>query len=287
LVEVEWNCPVCDAESKRVLRVQREFQIRECSACKHRFAEWKPARDHVSAIYGDDYFFGGGAGYPDYLEEGELLRAHARRYSRLISKYVRPGALLDIGAASGFLCDGFRSAGWQPEGLEPNQTMATYGRDQLHLTFHSATLETFNGTRQYDLITMIQVLAHFTNLRCSMRNAAALTRDGGFWLIETWDSQSLTARVFGQHWHEYNPPSVLQYFNRRSLELLAAQHGFQRVAQGHPGKRIMWRHARSLLDHQVPWPWFHHATKLLPDTTVFPYPSEDLVWMLFKKKSGV
>ena len=157
------------------MRVQREFDIRECSVCKHRFAELQPGADHVAAVYGDDYFFGGGAGYPDYLEEGELLRAHARRYARLIRKYVQPGAMLDVGAASGFLCDGFRAAGWQPEGLEPNERMAAYGRDQLRLPFHNATLETFSGTRQYDLISMIQVLAHFTSPRCSMRNAAALT----------------------------------------------------------------------------------------------------------------
>ena len=262
-----------------------EFQIRECGACGHRFAEWQPQADHVAAVYGDKYLFGGGAGYPDYLSEGKILREHGRRYARLIGPYIQPGSMLDVGAASGFLCDGFRSEGWRPEALEPNGTMARYGRDALHLTFHTGTLEAFAGTRKYDLISMIQVLGHFTNLRCSLQKAADLTHERGFWLIETWNNRSLTARALGKHWHEYNPPSVLNYFSRRSLELFASQFGFHRVAGGHPRKNIMWRHARSLLDHQIPWRLFHQITGLIPDNTVLPYPSQDLLWTLFQKRT--
>ena len=283
---MEWNCPVCASGTHRVLCVRTEFPIRECGACRHRFTEWQPTADHVSAVYGDNYFFGGGAGYPDYLGEGQLLRDHGRRYARRIRRYVEPGSVLDVGAAGGFLCDGFRSEGWRPEGLEPNQTMARYARDNLQLVVHASTLEDFVSPWSYDLISMIQVLGHFTSLRGALRKAADLTRERGFWLIETWNNRSLTARAFGEHWHEYNPPSVLNYFSRRSLELLAGQFGFDPVATGHPAKRIMWRHARSLLDHQIPWPWFHRISGLIPDSSVFPYPSEDLFWILLQKRPG-
>jgi hypothetical protein len=132
---------------------------------------------------------------------------------------------------------------------------------------------------------MIQVLGHFTNLRRSLQNAANITGDRGFWLIETWDSRSLTARAFGKHWHEYNPPSVLNYFSRRSLELLAGQFGFYRIAAGRPGKHIRWKHARSLLDHQAPF--LRRFTRLIPDKTVLPYPASDLFWMLLQKRALV
>jgi SAM-dependent methyltransferase len=283
---VEWNCPVCGARTRRVLCVRGDSQIRGCGFCLHRFAELQPAADHVSTVYGDSYFFGGGAGYPDYLSEGTLLREHGRRYARRIARYVEPGSVLDIGAASGFLCDGFRSEGWRPEGLEPNETMARYGRNNLRLVVHTTALEDFVSPHRYDLISMIQVLGHFTNLHQALRKAADLTRERGFWLIETWNNRSLTARVLGKHWHEYNPPSVLNYFSRQSLELLAGQFGFEPVASGHPSKRIMWKHARSLLNHQVPWRWFHNVTGLVPDNSVFPYPSEDLLWILFRKRTG-
>ncbi len=237
----------------------------------------------MSEVYGDDYFFGGGAGYPDYLSEGPLLRDHGRWYARRIRSHTQPGSLLDVGAASGFLCDGFRSEGWQPEALEPNPTMAKYGRETFHLGFHESALEDFTSPHRYELISMIQVIGHFTNLRGALARAAELTAERGFWLIETWNNRSLTARVFGSHWHEYNPPSVLHYFSRRSLELLAGQFGFERVAGGYPRKNVQWRHARSLLDHQISWAPFRRLTGLIPDSVVLPYPSEDLMWVLLQK----
>jgi SAM-dependent methyltransferase len=281
---VECRCPVCDAGTRRIFCVRTEFGIRECARCRHRFTDWRPPADHVSRVYADSYFFGGGAGYPDYPSEGVILREHARKYARRITPYVNPGRLLDVGAACGFLADGFRAAGWHADGIEPNETMAAYGRDRLNLCLHTGTLEDFTSPNRYDVISMIQVLAHFADPRHALEQAAKLTRDRGFWLIETWDSQSLTARAFGKHWHEYNPPSVLHYFSRRSLEHLAHQLGFERVAGGHPGKRIAWGHARSLVDHQLGVPWIGRLTRLVPDDVVLPYPSEDLVWMLFRKQ---
>jgi len=282
---VDWNCPVCGSATARVFCVRGEFPIRACSACRHRFAEWQPPPEHVGETYGDSYFFGGGAGYPDYLTEGPLLRARGRSYARLIRRYVERGAMLDVGAAAGFICDGFRAEGWNPEALEPNPAMAAHGRDKLNLAVHAGTLEDFPASRTYDLISMIEVAAHFTDLRRAFTRAAALTRAGGFWLIETWNNQSFTARAFGRHWHEYNPPSVLHYFSCESLERLAADFGFQRVASGRPGKRIAWRHARSLLDHQLSLRWFRHMSRLIPDDTIFPYPAEDLFWMLLQKRA--
>jgi hypothetical protein len=282
---VEWRCPVCDSGTRRVFLIADTFPIRECGACRHRFTEWQPSADHVSTVYADSYFFGGGAGYPDYLSESALLRERGRRYASLISPHTGPGRLLDIGAASGFLCDGFRSEGWRPEGLEPNETMVRYGRETLNIPLHTGALEHFNSPDQYDLISMIQVLGHFISPRRALEKAASLTRDGGFWLIETWDNQSLTARAFGQRWHEYSPPSVLNYFSRRSLEQLAGQFGFRRIAGGHPRKQIMWGHARSLIGRQIASAWFDRLTGLIPDRTVLPYPSEDLIWILFQKSS--
>ena len=281
--KVTGSCPVCYTQTHRIFRVRGEFDIRECPKCRHRFAEWRPPADHVTTVYDDSYFFGGGAGYPDYLSEGRILREHGRRYGQLLRHYTAPGTMLDVGAAAGFICDGFRETGWQPEALEPNPTMAAYGREKLGLAYHQGALEDFACPRQYDLVSMIQVLAHFSNIRAALHRAAEITRDGGFWLIETWNCRSLTARAFGKHWHEYNPPSVLHYFSAQSVDLLASQYGFERVAGGHPGKRIMWRHARSLLDNQISAGWFHSLTGLIPDEMVLPYPSEDLLWAFFRK----
>ena len=281
---MDWDCPACGFPSQRCFKVRHGYWIRGCAHCDHRFAECEPSDDHVTRVYNDEYFFGGGAGYPDYLSEGVLLRRRGAQYARLLATHTTPGMALDVGAAAGFVADEFRRAGWAIEGLEPNPRMAQYGARLLNLTIHSGTLETFRTDRRYRLVMMLQIAQHFFNLRRAFETAADLTEPGGFWLIEVGNNRSWTAHAFGKYWHEYNPPSVLNYFSRRSLSALAGQLGFAPVASGRPRKWISWRHARSLVEHQTGSRWIGRAMRMLPDRLVLPYISEDMIWMLFRKQ---
>jgi 2-polyprenyl-3-methyl-5-hydroxy-6-metoxy-1,4-benzoquinol methylase len=279
------QCPVCPNQTNRIFEVKREYWIRECNACRHQFAECTPAHDHASTIYTDDYFFNGGQGYSDYLSYSGILKGYGRRYAQLLSAHMRPGELLDVGAAAGFTSDGFRSAGWDTEGIDPNATMVKYAQNRLGLSFRAATLENFETSRDYDLIVMIQVIGHFTDPCRALSTAANLTRPGGFWLIETWNSRSLTARIFGPHWHEYSPPGVLHYFNPSSLGLLCGRFGMSRVAWGRPRKRVQLGHAASLVAYHLGDSVAAKGLRLLPGRASVPYPSEDVFWTLFRKET--
>ena len=185
--------------------------------------------------YDDEYFFGGGAGYADYLSESGLLIAHGERYARLLDRHNVPvGDMLDVGSAAGFVMRGFANRGWNPQGLEPNESMAGTATDAFGFPVRWGDLENFESATQFDLITMIQVVAHFHDVHAAMSAAARHTKNGGHWLIETWNHRSLTARLFGTQWHEYSPPSVLQWFSPASLTRLAAEYGMKVIALGRP-----------------------------------------------------
>jgi SAM-dependent methyltransferase len=279
------NCPLCDGDSSRLFQ-KYGYWIRTCKICQHRFAEIDLSKDHVTQVYGDDYFNGGRAGYPDYLAEGELLRAHGRRYGKLLRKYMQPGHLLDVGCAAGFIMLGLQDEGWQVTGVEPNARMAEYAR-LGGLQVHTGTLEELQTDEKFDLVTMIQVLPHLYDIRQALRTAAELTKPGGFWLIETWDRSSLTARLLGSHWHEYSPPSVLQYFSQRGLAQFASQYGLQRLAIGKPEKHINGQHAKSLINHILPVSYpgrlIRTGVNMISDELVIRYPVFDIFWMLFQK----
>jgi SAM-dependent methyltransferase len=254
-------------------------------ACGHRRAELAPDRAHADSVYGDDYFEGGGAGYPRYLGEARILRATGRYYTRLAACHMSPGSVLDVGAAAGFILESFTRAGWRGTGIEPNRAMAAYARETLGLDVRRGTLEDFETTDRYDLVTMIQVLPHLWHLDRALSNAAALTRPGGWWLIETWARDSWTARLMGRRWHEYSPPSVLHWFTRDGVARLAARYGFHQVAIGHRIKRLRRDHALSLLAYETQDTRASRLVgavgRLLP--AEFPYPSEDLFWVLLRK----
>jgi SAM-dependent methyltransferase len=280
-------CPICSTKSRRHFK-KYQFWILQCQRCGHQFIGEQPT-GHADAVYGDDYFQGGGAGYPDYLAEADLLRSHGQRYGKILQRFVVPGQMLDVGAAAGFLLQGFHDRGWQGDGIEPNPTMAAYGRNQLGVNVQAGTLETLDQVlpgQTYDLVSMIQVLPHFYDLHKALQSAAEVTCPGGYWLIETWNRSSLTAKLSGQHWHEYSPPSVLHWFAPDDVRRLAAQYDFQEVAFGRPQKWIKGSHVKSLLSYKlkdVPLGrWLIPLVMHLPDQMRLPYPAEDLFWILLR-----
>jgi SAM-dependent methyltransferase len=275
-------CPICHSPS-RPLFDKDGYGIRGCEACGHQFAELAADPDHVARVYGDDYFHGGGAGYPDYLSEASLLRERGRWYARLVRRYTRPGTLLDVGAAAGFVLQGFLDRGWHGKGIEPNLGMVEHAR-KLGLDVRTGTLEELAPGELFDLVSLIQVLPHFVEPRRALAAAAAVTRPGGYWLFETWNRDSWIARALGPSWHEYSPPSVLHWFSPGGLQRLAGQFGFRKVARGRPAKWINGGHAKSLLRHKLGASGL--AARLLdvvPDRLAIPYPAEDLFWMLLQR----
>lgn len=279
------DCPICFSPSHHIFQ-KYEYWICKCTNCDHRYAEISPSFEHTSQIYQDEYFKGGGAGYPDYLGEADLLIKQGKRYGNLLKKYTMPGTILDVGAAAGFLLKGFEESGWQGIGLEPNKSMALHASTYLGLQIEVGSLENFSSNQKFDLVSMIQVISHFSNIRQALQKAANLTKDNGFWLIETWNSESWVARLLGQHWHEYSPPSVLHWFSPSGLNQLAKQYGFLEVASGRPMKRINGAHVKSLLGYKLkgsPLAWAKSVLKIIPNQMVLPYPNFDLFWMLFQK----
>lgn len=285
-VLTDMACPICRGNSLPAFE-KYGYWIRSCQNCGHQFTQGASTVAHTQRVYGDDYFVGGGAGYPNYLAESKLLRNHGRRYGKTIQRHCQAGRVLDVGSAAGFILQGLTDYGWQGEGIEPNDAMATHARQHLGLAVKTGALEQASFEHTFDLITFIQVLPHFFDLRRALTVAASLTAPEGYWLIETWNRRSLTARLSGQSWHEYSPPSVLHWFSPTDVSLLGREFGFRTVAQGRPQKWINAAHAKSLLRYKLQESpisrWMIPLLNLIPSGLNIPYPAEDLFWILLKK----
>lgn len=275
------DCPLCQSGSTFAFSA-KGFPLNDCTRCGHRFAAIAAGEAHVRDVYDDAFFNGGGAGYPDYLREAALLEQRGVTYAKRIrSVTAKTGKLLDVGAAAGFLLRGFQSEGWQGVGLEPNAEMARYGREQLGLDNRQGTLETLETDETFDLVSMIQVVAHFYDPRTAFAKARALLNDGGLLLVETWNRDAVSARLLGRHWHEYSPPSTLHFFSEQGLSDTLTTLGFEKVAGRRTMKKISGAHVKSLLKYRLGDLSLLNA---IPDHLNIPYLSDDLFWALYKKK---
>lgn len=282
------NCPLCDNNSNTKLKfVKNEYDVLHCLSCDHLFTGFMPGAKEVDQIYSDDYFFKGGAGYEDYTLEKDMLIKRGEYYAEKVGRWVTPGTVLDVGAAAGFILKGFENRGWHGMGVEPNRSMTEYGKNEIGVNIKSGTIETVEFEKKFDLVILIQVVAHIYDLHNSMKRINGFLKPGGHVLIETWNKDSLTARIFGSNWHEYSPPGTLNYFSKKTLNQLMLGHDFTKVAEGTPKKSIHSKHAKSLIKHKLleskGLKWLAGITSLIPTNLILPYPSEDLFWALYKK----
>lgn len=87
--------------STKVLTVE-DIDILQCDNCSHQFADIAETKEHITSVYGDDYFFDGGAGYDNYVRDSILFEQHGERYAKMVSRFLSPGTMIEIGAAAGF-----------------------------------------------------------------------------------------------------------------------------------------------------------------------------------------
>ena len=280
-------CPVCEDKTGQMAFMKDSYRILHCPECGHSYTELVVGEEEIGRIYSDDYFYGGKAGYPDYTLEKDILIRRGEYYARKVRKYMSPGKLLDVGAAAGFILKGFENNGWKGTGIEPNSTMAEYGQKVMELDIRRGSLEALRAEENYDLILMIQVVAHLYDLNRALRKIHQSLKPGGMILIETWNRASYTARFFGENWHEYSPPSTLHFFSTKSLDLLLKKHGFRHVRSGRPLKMVHSLHAKELLKHKMEQTfllkYFTFLTGLIPGNMALPYPAEDLFWTIYEK----
>lgn len=277
----------CDSDRTLVFN-KNGYLIWDCKKCNYRFAQIDDKTNHVSKVYSDDYFFNGKDGYPNYLDEKDILYKHGLHYAHLISKYSSPGRILDVGSAAGFILKAFDDQGWECSGIEPNDTMAAYGRNILNLDISTTSLEGYKTDQKFDLISLIQVIGHFYDVDKALTNITGLLLPQGLVLVESWNMNSLIARLFGRYWHEYSPPSVINWFSDKSLIKFFDDYGLELVNSGHPIKQLNLKHALSLLEKDAA---ATSVKKNLIDSLknsfgeyVINYPPTDLKWYVFKKK---
>jgi len=283
------DCAICQHRTKKVFDVG-VYRIVECINCNHRMVDTDGVAIDIKSIYSDDYFFSGRGGYPypNYLEERKIRVNLGRNYGRILARYIEsPGSVLDVGAAAGFILKGLTEFGWEGYGVEPNECMARYARNELGLKVHTSTLESFDPGRRFDVVCFIQVIGSLANPKEALEITSRMLSKNGYILIETWNYRSWTARLFGKHWHEYSPPLVLHWFSPRSLNDLMEKQGFGSIGFGRVPKRLTAGYAKSIISHKLNWLpgafLMKALLQLIPENLPIPYLADDLFWILYKR----
>lgn len=164
---------------------------------------------------------------PLYYEEKESRYFTFRKVIKEVQKYVPRGKLLDVGCYCGYFLDVAREAGYEVEGLELSMWAAEQAR-LLDLPIHSDTLSCIPFDENYDVITLWDVVEHFSDPRAELLEINRLLKKDGYLFLSTINIGSLVARLMGPRWPWLMDMHIF-YFTPKTIECLLKQTGFHLV----------------------------------------------------------
>ena len=207
-----------------------------CRECDFLFKLQQPAPAYLREHYaksGEDYL-------ESLAEEHGGIREDFRVARRLLAqRFPNGGTILDIGCASGFFLESL-GTNWERFGIEPFHLAAVRARERPGLRIRECDLIASEfPERSFDVICSFDVLEHLSSPTPFFLEARRMLKPGGWLLLGTGDSGSLTARVAGSRWTYLCLPEHLSFFNSNSLRKGLAEAGFScfRFKRIHHGER--------------------------------------------------
>jgi 2-polyprenyl-3-methyl-5-hydroxy-6-metoxy-1,4-benzoquinol methylase len=169
-----------------------------------------------------------------------------------LKRYAHSGRLLDVGCATGYFLNAAR-LDFETQGIELSEWAALYARERLRLDVVNAGLDEASlPAEHFDVVTLNDVIEHFTDPRAALLRIQGLLRPGGLLYLVTPNIESLSARILRGRWWGLRPAHVF-YFSPATLTALLRETGFEVELVKSYGRMFTWGYWLSRLrNHPAP-----------------------------------
>lgn len=216
--------------------VGKHGRIVSCNTCGLVYANPRPTREAVDDLYSavED---------STYLEE-EAARVATFRHSLVgVRKYAPGGLLLDVGCHVGTFLDVARKGGYETVGVEPSGWAAEYARQRGLKVYTGGLEEADLAPESLDVVTVWDVIEHFTDPLQELRSIRRVLRPGGVLALSTMNVDSPLPKLMKGRWPWYMLMH-LYYFTPRTITAMLEKAGFE-VLDIEPHIRVV--HVRYLV----------------------------------------
>ena len=227
------DCPLCGDNRHSQVAVRADgLHIVRCQQCRLGFVNPRPTADAIAAMYRQGYYGGRPGkpiGYSYYRPSATAIRASPPyTWAFLADAGALEGArTLDVGCAFGHMVYWMQKSGARATGVDLSPGPVSWGRSKLGLDLRNCTLEELQEPDgSFDLITMVDLIEHLTDLRGFVSRLSSLLKPGGSVLIRTPNFGSF--QIQG-HRHTFLRFSLehLLYFEADTLDKLMGRHGLR------------------------------------------------------------
>jgi 2-polyprenyl-3-methyl-5-hydroxy-6-metoxy-1,4-benzoquinol methylase len=218
-------CPLCGAHENKALFTQRQHTLMHCGSCDLSFIHPYPtdAKRHHETVSNYQY---------DDLEvvrcgtqyENEKL-FYDRYFEFIRRECAGASSILDVGCGCGHLLE--RLAEYTQlmrAGIELNRERARFARNKARCEVFEVPIEEFDGTRRFDVVTLINVFSHVPNIGKLFEKLRCLMSERGKVILKTGEVRSDVKRSAIFDW-EF--PDHLQFLGWRTLEYISGKYEFR------------------------------------------------------------
>jgi SAM-dependent methyltransferase len=213
----------------------------QCLDCGLRYVNPQPSDRELHNFYADfDH---------ESTWRGDGEEAFDRAICNFVCCFRRHGSVLDIGSSRGNSLIAMRRSGFSVYGIEPSPQNSEFARAVHGISTYTGSVEQFLSAptrREFDIITVLNVLEHLRDPKRVLLGLRELLVDGGLIVIVVPDARlhaliGQTRRKLGfsdPFWMNpeshplvgIDPPQHLCSFEPRTIELLVRCCGFQTLA---------------------------------------------------------
>jgi SAM-dependent methyltransferase len=179
------RCLSCGGKDLRPLAMRYEFRglfpAAQCATCGLRFLSVQPTAEALAELYSSAYFesdFRCGRSEVSYFSEQAFIEED-RGLLDDFARLAKPGRLLEIGCAGGWLLKHARERGWQVLGVELSADAVAHARSLSLDVFHGDLNAAALPAATFDLVYMGDVLEHVPDCRATLTEVARVLRPGG------------------------------------------------------------------------------------------------------------
>jgi SAM-dependent methyltransferase len=212
------------AAARAFARGETDFLM--CGTCGLVFRENFPTPAVLEALYLEAYTENNIIKARTDQESGAFATAVYAKY--LLRRLIRPGMrVLDYGAGSGELVALLRKTGVNAEGFEYSKT----AREYCEKTRGFSLASDFDALPEesFDLVCMIEVIEHLTDLWETLSKLRKLLKPNGVLFITTPNRRSFRARAEKGFWREARKKFHLFLFDSASIAHHLRANGFGAV----------------------------------------------------------
>lgn len=227
------SCAICGDGRSTLLHRQEflfpgqpaavHYDVVACAACGFVYADDIPQQSSLDDFYQTAEHHLHATRVPEGLR---VIHADFFDYVRRYAPISANSSVLDVGCGMGHFLNHFKAAGHaRLRGIEPSPASVRLARELYGIEVVAGTIDTYQTSETYDLVSLCGVLEHIADLDAAVRRIAALCADAGSVFIAVPDAGTFGDAPPHEPFLEFALEHI-NFFTRATLDDLFARHGF-------------------------------------------------------------